>query len=119
VFSSLLAEKKIIFLSSKLRYLFKRFRFLKKLFIMHAKKKSLLSNTIQAFETLLYPFNWPHTFIPVLPSYLIEMCDAPTPFLIGLMRSNIKLLSKYKGKKTKQKKKKNFPTPGIEPGPPA
>lgn len=72
----MLAEKKIIFLSSKL---------------------SLLSNTIQAFETLLYPFNWPHAFIPVLPSYLVEMCEAPTPFLIGLIRSNIKNLSKYKG----------------------
>jgi hypothetical protein len=81
------------------------------------KKKSLLSNTIQAFETLLYPFNWPHTFIPVLPSYLIEMCDAPTPFLIGLMRSNIKLLSKYKGIKLDKKKNKNiFPHRESNPG---
>jgi hypothetical protein len=56
----------------------------------------LLSSTIQAFETLLYPFNWPHTYIPVLPSYLIEMCDAPTPYIIGLMRSCKSDLSKYR-----------------------
>ena len=56
----------------------------------------MLSSTIQAFETLLYPFNWPHTYIPVLPSYLIEMCDAPTPYIIGLMRSCKSDLSKYR-----------------------
>lgn len=79
VFSSMLSEKKIIFLSSKL---------------------SLLTSTIQAFETLLYPFNWPHTFIPVLPSYLIDMCDAPTPYIVGLMKTcKHELLAKYKGKR--------------------
>ena len=62
----MLGERKIIFVSDKL---------------------SLLSNTIQAFETLLYPFNWPHTFIPVLPSFLLEMCESPTPFVVGVMRS--------------------------------
>lgn len=69
------------------------FRVLLILFLL----SSLLSTTIQAFETLLYPFNWPHTYIPVLPSYLIEMCDAPTPYIIGLMRSCKNDLAKYKG----------------------
>jgi hypothetical protein len=67
-------EKKLIFLSNKL---------------------SLLSNTIQEFETLLYPFNWPHTYIPLLPSYLIEMCEAPTPYIIGLVRSCKHELMRY------------------------
>lgn len=71
----MLNEKKIIFLSNKL---------------------SLLSSTIQAFETLLYPFNWPHTYIPVLPSFLIEMTEAPTPYIIGLMRTCKSELLKYK-----------------------
>ena len=73
----MLSEKKIIFVSDKL---------------------SLLSNTIQAFETLLYPFNWPHTFIPVLPSFLIEMCDAPTPFIVGVMRSCKNEVKKFTSK---------------------
>jgi hypothetical protein len=67
-------EKKLIFLSNKL---------------------SLLSNTIQEFETLLYPFSWPHTYIPLLPSYLIEMCEAPTPYIIGLVRSCKEELMRY------------------------
>ena len=33
----------------------------------------------------------------MLPSYLIEMCESPTPYLIGLMRTcKYELLSKYK-----------------------
>ena len=77
VFASILSEKKIIFVSAKL---------------------PLLTNTIQAFEKILYPFSWPHTFIPVLPSYLIEMCEAPTPYIVGLMKTcKQELLAKYKG----------------------
>lgn len=57
---------------------------------------SFLSSTIHAFETLLYPFNWPHTYIPVLPSFLIEMTEAPTPYIIGMMRSCKTELVKYK-----------------------
>lgn len=67
-------EKKLIFLSNKL---------------------SQLSNTVQEFETLLYPFSWPHTYIPLLPSYLIEMCEAPTPYIIGLVRSCKDELMRY------------------------
>lgn len=37
------------------------------------------------------------TYIPVLPSYLIEMCEAPTPYIIGLMRSCKSELAKYRG----------------------
>lgn len=55
-----------------------------------------MSSTIHAFETLLYPFNWPHTYIPVLPSFLIEMTEAPTPYIIGMMRSCKNELVKYK-----------------------
>ncbi|RNA39384.1 suppression of tumorigenicity 5 -like [Brachionus plicatilis] len=75
VFGSMLMEKKLIFISNKL---------------------SFLSSTIHAFETLLYPFNWPHTYIPVLPSFLIEMTEAPTPYIIGLMRSCKNELIRYK-----------------------
>ena len=78
IFSSILSEKKIIFISTKL---------------------SLMTNVIQAFETLLYPFSWPHTFIPVLPSYLIDICDAPMPYIVGVMKTcKNELLAKYKGK---------------------
>lgn len=77
IFASIVSEKKLIFVSSRL---------------------PLLTNTIQAFEKLLYPFSWPHTFVPVLPSYLIEMCEAPTPYIVGLMKTcKHELLAKYKG----------------------
>ena len=35
-------------------------------------------------ESLLFPLKYCYTFIPVLPFDLIEVLDAPTPFIIGV-----------------------------------
>ena len=32
----------------------------------------------------LYPFKWQHVFIPILPDSLIDILDAPLPFIIGI-----------------------------------
>lgn len=36
---------------------------------------------------MLYPFTWQHTFVPILPLTMIDVLDAPAPFLIGCLRS--------------------------------
>jgi len=41
---------------------------------------------------LLYPFEWQHTFITVLPSMLIDVVDAPTPYVVGILASMKELL---------------------------
>lgn len=33
---------------------------------------------------LLSPFKWEHVFIPIVPSYLCNILEAPVPFIIGL-----------------------------------
>lgn len=40
--------------------------------------------------SLLFPLNWKHTFIPILPSVMIDVIDAPLPFLIGIESETFK-----------------------------
>lgn len=63
MFASILFERRIIFTSKKL---------------------SRLSACVQAANAILYPMNWQHIFIPVLPKTLIDYLSAPMPYLIGL-----------------------------------
>ncbi|XP_048887262.1 DENN domain-containing protein 2B-like [Brienomyrus brachyistius] len=73
VFASLLLERRVIFIADKL---------------------STLSSCVHAVAALLYPFSWQHTFIPVLPSSMVDIVCCPTPFLVGLLSSS---LPKLKG----------------------
>ncbi|KAK7084371.1 DENN (AEX-3) domain, partial [Halocaridina rubra] len=59
--------------------------------IMVSKRLSRLSACVQAANSVIYPMQWQHIFIPVLPQHLIEYLLAPMPFLIGV---NTSLLSK-------------------------
>jgi DENN domain-containing protein 1 len=63
IFASMLYERRIIFTSKRL---------------------SRLSACVQAANAVLYPMNWQHIFIPVLPMALIDYLLAPMPFLIGV-----------------------------------
>ncbi len=33
---------------------------------------------------MMYPFQWPHVYIPVLPRGLLQVLQAPMPFIIGM-----------------------------------
>ncbi|MGH0162422.1 UNVERIFIED_CONTAM: hypothetical protein FKN15_055392 [Acipenser sinensis] len=68
VFASLLLERRVIFVADKL---------------------SILSSCVHAVVALLYPFSWQHTFIPVLPSSIVDIVCCPTPFLVGLLSSSL------------------------------
>lgn len=48
---------------------------------------SPLTDVLGALVALMFPLEWPHSFIPVLPSLLSEVLQAPVPFLIGVPRS--------------------------------
>ena len=52
--------------------------------ILSAQRLSTLSSCCHSLLALLYPFEWQHTFIPVLPSSLIDFCCSPMPFIIGI-----------------------------------
>ncbi|XP_045596538.1 DENN domain-containing protein 1A isoform X2 [Procambarus clarkii] len=59
--------------------------------IMVSKRLSRLSACVQAANSVIYPMQWQHIFIPVLPQHLLDYLLAPMPFLIGV---NTLLLAK-------------------------
>lgn len=66
IFSSILYEQKLIFIGNDL---------------------GPLTRLISTFVCLLYPFSWPHTYVPILPSVMLDIVQAPTPYIIGILRS--------------------------------
>lgn len=37
----------------------------------------------ECITTLLFPFSWPHVYVPILPASLHHFLDAPVPFVMG------------------------------------
>lgn len=64
IFGSLLLERKTILFSHNI---------------------SKLSTCVLALQSILYPFQWQYTLVTVLPYDLIEICQAPTPLLAGII----------------------------------
>lgn len=52
--------------------------------LMISKHKALLTQLINCFLSFMFPFQWKHPLIPILPLSMIETLDAPFPFLIGI-----------------------------------
>lgn len=53
--------------------------------ILYGKNISLLSSCVLGLQTILYPFQWQHTLVTLLPHSLIEVCQAPLPLLSGVL----------------------------------
>lgn len=66
IFIGMLLERRVIFVSKKL---------------------STLSSSVLASTSLIYPLNWQHILIPLMPSHLLEYTNAPMPFICGIHRS--------------------------------
>ncbi|KJE91228.1 hypothetical protein CAOG_002394 [Capsaspora owczarzaki ATCC 30864] len=63
VLSCILLEQKMVFISSK---------------------PALLTNVTQVLLSLVLPFQWKHTYISVLPSFLLDYVEAPGTFIMGI-----------------------------------
>ncbi|XP_056615616.1 DENN/MADD domain containing 2Db isoform X2 [Triplophysa dalaica] len=72
VFTAVVMERRIVFLSEEL---------------------STLSQVLHAVAALLYPFVWQHTFISTVPKVLIDVCSAPTPYLLGVQKNMLELIT--------------------------
>ena len=58
-----------------------------------------LSEMVHASIAIVYPFEWQHIFIPLLPSKLLDYTEAPMPYIIGIQRYlKEKLLAERVGK---------------------
>ena len=52
--------------------------------LLHSSTLALLPSISEGLCALLYPLQWPHPCIPVLPRALMEMLEAPQPFILGI-----------------------------------
>ena len=55
----------------------------KKLFLICSSKETLLQ-VCHSFVTLLFPFKWIHTYIPILPEKLKAFIESPLPLIFGI-----------------------------------
>lgn len=53
--------------------------------VLRSQHMALLTPVAEALTSLLFPFTWQGMYIPVLPSHMMDVLDAPVPFLIGLV----------------------------------
>ncbi|ENN76384.1 hypothetical protein YQE_07106, partial [Dendroctonus ponderosae] len=63
--------------------------------ILRSSDPQKLMVVAEGMTALLFPFSWPHVYVPILPAELHHFLDAPVPFLMGLYASseNIKVAS--------------------------
>ena len=71
IWSAILLERSVIFVSSNLTH---------------------LSSVILGFKSLLVPFKWCYAMIPILPAALTEFLEAPVPLLVGITSRQYKEL---------------------------
>ena len=55
----------------------------KKLYLICSSKETLLQ-VAHGFITLLFPFKWIHTYIPILPEKLRSFTESPMPLIFGI-----------------------------------
>ncbi|RHZ06486.1 hypothetical protein DYB26_010717, partial [Aphanomyces astaci] len=49
-----------------------------------SKHLSVLTPIAESLQALLFPLYWQGAYIPILPSSLLDIIDAPVPFLVGV-----------------------------------
>ncbi len=54
--------------------------------LVYSSEFDKLMLVCEAITTLLYPFKWPHVYVPILPPSLENFLDAPVPYIMGLLR---------------------------------
>ena len=57
---------------------------LEKSIVFVSESLGLLTSVVLGLYNLLRPFIWPHVIVPVLPTNLFEILEAPIPILVGI-----------------------------------
>jgi len=52
--------------------------------VLQAKQPHVLTMAAETLSALLFPFHWQHVYIPILPARLLDILQAPVPFLMGI-----------------------------------
>jgi DENN (AEX-3) domain len=52
--------------------------------VLVSKHYAILGPVAEALLSLLFPFRWQGMYLPILPYSMLEILDAPVPYLVGL-----------------------------------
>lgn len=89
LFTSILMENQVLICSSG-KYSWKLVNYqdsdynLRWFYFLDYQQLMLVAETLNC---LLFPFSWPHVYVPILPTSLEHFLDAPVPFIMGVSRS--------------------------------
>ena len=61
--------------------------------LFHSSNVAKLPEVADAFRTLMYPFTWTHVYLPVVPAQLLNLVEAPVPFILGTHSENLKQIN--------------------------
>ena len=65
---------------------------LEKQMIFVSDNLPLLSSAVLGMQCFLSPFKWCNVQINILPKGLVDMIEAPMPYLVGLLRSHVQFV---------------------------
>lgn len=57
--------------------------------ILLGNQAYLLFSVCESLLSLIFPFKWLHTYIPILPSTQFDYLESPTPYLMGVLSSKV------------------------------
>ncbi|XP_068163131.1 DENN domain-containing protein 5B isoform X2 [Antennarius striatus] len=52
--------------------------------LLYSQDYQQLMTVAEGITALLFPFQWQHVYVPILPASLLHFLDAPVPYLMGL-----------------------------------
>uniref|UniRef100_A0A8C7TIK4 UDENN domain-containing protein n=1 Tax=Oncorhynchus mykiss TaxID=8022 RepID=A0A8C7TIK4_ONCMY len=56
--------------------------------LLYSQDYQRLMTVAEGITNLLFPFQWQHVYLPILPVPLHHLLDAPVPFLMGIQRKD-------------------------------
>uniref|UniRef100_A0A4W5L353 DENN/MADD domain containing 5B n=1 Tax=Hucho hucho TaxID=62062 RepID=A0A4W5L353_9TELE len=56
--------------------------------LLYSQDYQRLMTVAEGITNLLFPFQWQHVYLPILPAPLHHLLDAPVPFLMGIQRKD-------------------------------
>eukprot|EP00966_Prymnesium_polylepis_P020910 481543-Prymnesium_polylepis.1 len=62
--------------------------------VLQGKQPHVLTMAAETLCALLFPFSWQHVYIPILPARLLDILQAPVPFLMGIDEDVLALAEK-------------------------
>ncbi|XP_031443252.1 DENN domain-containing protein 5A isoform X2 [Clupea harengus] len=52
--------------------------------LLYSQHYQRLMTVAESITALMFPFQWQHVYVPILPASLMHFLDAPVPYLMGL-----------------------------------